>query len=605
MRKINHQISIYVLIFFCLSSQVSIPVKAGSQGNGSIISTVEINSSTPNGPSLADADRYGNGAASIGDLDGDGVPDIAVGARDDDAGNSASGALHIHFMNRDGSVKSTVEINDDTPNGPALATGIATGDGYGTSVAGIGDLDGDGVQDIAVGAFRDDAGGTDRGAVHIHFMNRDGSIDSTVEINSTTTNGPTTTNSQRYSASVENIGDLNGDGVQDLAVGAYQDDPGGVVHIHFMNRDGSVDSTVEINSTTTNGPASLANNDRYGVSIANMGDLNGDGVQDIAVGALLDDAGGTNRGAVHIHFMNRDGSVDSTVEINSSTTNGPALTDSDQYGAYVTNLGDLNKDGVTDLAVGATFDDTGGTNRGAIYIHFLNTDGSIDSTVEINSNTTNGPTLTDSDEYGQCIVSLEDLNGDGVIDIGVCAVLDDQGGSNRGAMHIHFMGGTWIPDPPTSGNSTTTASLNIYETKIITNSNVPATIIAEKGAFPFDVNLEISQINKTSIHPQKLFGNYWQISNYYQMWFTSFFNGARLAPIFYTGKIPITILSYKDSDLYSPGTNTHFPERSLMVAYSSDKTKWKLLPNIVRNTDRNEVAFISYLNGYFAIVSPN
>ena len=57
--------------------------------------------------------------------------------------------------------------------------------------------------------------------------------------------------------------------------------------------------------------------------------MDGDGVNDLAVGANLDDDGGANRGAVHIFFMNTDGSVDSTVEINDSTANGPTLADDD------------------------------------------------------------------------------------------------------------------------------------------------------------------------------------------------------------------------------------------------------------------------------------
>ena len=89
-----------------------------------------------------------------------------------------------------------------------------------------------------------------------------------------------------------------------------------------------MDSAVEVNDTTTNGPT-LADDDYFGASVANIGDLDGDGVNDLAVGAQLDDSGSyqSMRGAVHIMFMNTDGSVDSTVEINSSTTNGPTLAD--------------------------------------------------------------------------------------------------------------------------------------------------------------------------------------------------------------------------------------------------------------------------------------
>ena len=118
-----------------------------------------------------------------------------------------------------------------------------------------------------------------------------------------------------------------------------------------VNTTGSVDSTVEINDSTTNGPT-LSNSDKFGVSVTSIGDLNNDGVTDLAVGAHQDDNGGDNQGAVHIMFMNSDGSVDSTVEINDSTTNGPTLSSRDQFGVSVTSIGDLNNDGVTDLAVG-------------------------------------------------------------------------------------------------------------------------------------------------------------------------------------------------------------------------------------------------------------
>ena len=130
---------------------------------------------------------------------------------------------------------------------------------------------------------------------------------------------------------------------------------------------GDVDSAVEINDTTTNGPT-LADDDNFGMSVANIGDLDGDGVNDLAVGAIYDEDGGADRGAVHIIFMNTDGSVDSTVEINSSTTNGPTLANGDTFGKSVANIGDLDGDGVNDLAVGAIGDDEGGADLSLIHI---------------------------------------------------------------------------------------------------------------------------------------------------------------------------------------------------------------------------------------------
>ena len=461
---------LFRIIFCNLFTMVGIFVFFGAtsvfavEGDGTILSTVEINDVTLNGPVLADGDYYGIDVDNIGDLDGDGVDDIIVGASGDDAGGTSRGAAHIHFMNTDGSIKSTVEINDSTPNGPVLQDSVY----YGYAVASIGDIDGDDIVDLAVSARGDDRYGANRGTVHIHFMNTDGSIKSTVEINDSTPNGPVLSLGDYFGISMAGIGDLDGDNVNDIAVGTRGDVGGvdrGAVDILFLNTDGSVKSTVEINSTTLNGPV-LADVDNYGDAIANIGDLDGDGVQDIAVGAIGDDAGGSARGTVHIHFMNTDGSIKSTIEINDSTPNGPVLMDEDRYGSSVDNIGDLDGDGVDDIVVGAAAEDADGTiNHGAAHIHFLNTDGSVKSTVKINGSTVNGPNITTENYYGIEVASLEDMDGNGVKEIVVTAHRDEGNGINRGAAHIHFMA-IKLPEV------TTTTATNIDEFTATLNANL-------------------------------------------------------------------------------------------------------------------------------------
>jgi hypothetical protein len=224
--------------------------------------------------------------------------------------------------------------------------------------------------------------------------------------------------------------------------------------------DGSVDSTVEINDSTTNGPP-IDNIDNFGISVTNIGDLNNDGVNDIAVGANGDDDEGANRGVIYIMLMNTDGSVDETIEINDDTANGPVLDDQDWFGRSIANIGDLNNDGVNDIAVGAANDDNGGSARGAIHIMYMNTDGSVDSTVEINDSTANGPVLSNDDLFGSSLANIGDLDGNGVIDLVVGAYHDDGSGSNRGAVHILFLHETTKPTvtiTSTSGDSGDTVS---------------------------------------------------------------------------------------------------------------------------------------------------
>jgi hypothetical protein len=109
---------------------------------------------------------YGEGVSVVwaGDLDGDGVVDIAVGAGRDHDGGTWHGAVWILFLNTDGTVKSYQKISDTEGN---FSGNLENGDIFGSSLSLIGDLDSDGTIEIVVGARGDDDGGTDKGAVWI------------------------------------------------------------------------------------------------------------------------------------------------------------------------------------------------------------------------------------------------------------------------------------------------------------------------------------------------------------------------------------------------------------------------------------------------------
>lgn len=134
-----------------------------------------------------------------------------------------------------------------------------------------------------------------------------------------------------------------------------------------------------------------------------MGDLDGDGLADLAVGARADDSGGSDRGAVHLLFLNANGTVKSSTRIDSDTPRGPALSNDVRFGISVTSVGDLGGDGVADLAAGAYLDNTGGSTRGAMHVLLLNADGTVKRSTKIASAHGGGPTLANGDRFGRSV----------------------------------------------------------------------------------------------------------------------------------------------------------------------------------------------------------
>ncbi|MFH1313983.1 MAG: FG-GAP-like repeat-containing protein [Candidatus Eisenbacteria bacterium] len=392
---------------------------------------------------LDDLDYLGCSLCRVGDLDGDEVEDLAVGADCDDDGGTDRGAVWVLFLNVDGTVKACQKISD-TEGG--FAGVLDNDDEMGISVCSVGDLDGDGIPDLAAGAYRDDDGGTNRGAVWVLFMNANGTVKAFQKI-SDTQGGFTGTldDYDFFGCSVCSLGDLNGDGVEDLAVGALHDDDGGdargAVWVLFLNTNGTVKAYQKISGTEGGFMGILDNSDFFGSSLCGLEDLDGDGIHDLAAGALYDDDGGTDRGAVWVLFMNTDGTVKAHQKVSDTQGGSTGVLDNgDCFGTSVDLLGDLDGDGIQDLAVGAQYDDDGGTDRGAVWLLFMNANGTVKEHQKI-SDTRGGlrGTLEDSDCFAVSVCSLGDLNSDGFEDLVVGAYGDDDGGHNRGAVWVVFL----------------------------------------------------------------------------------------------------------------------------------------------------------------------
>ena len=276
-------------------------------------------------------DRFGHAVAGVGDVDLDGVPDVAIGAplrevwSDWDQAWSVDAGLVTVFSGASGLV-------------------ISTFDGYhgyqcGWSLAALGDTDSDGDRELLLGS---PGFWSDRGFVW-RVTPRTGSYDMSWS----------GAGGDRFGASLASIGDADGDGVDDFVVGAPQDGVGGSEDGYATVHSGADGST----SWTTHGGAGA----RLGASVAGLGDVDGDGRGDYAVGAPRTAIGLLGPyGAVHL----KSGSIGSHLHTFQGTGS------EGRFGTAIS-AGDVNGDGTTDVLVGAPFDPTAGTNAGIARVFLM------------------------------------------------------------------------------------------------------------------------------------------------------------------------------------------------------------------------------------------
>lgn len=255
--------------------------------------------------SLSLGDEFGRSVGSPGDLNGDGVPELLVGAVLTDDGGPDRGAAWVLFLDSTGSVTGQRKISDTAGGFDGT---LENDDRFGSAVAGIGDLDGDGVPDAVVGAAGDAGGGASRGALYLLLLNSDGTVRQQRKIPAEEAGLDSAAyDNARLGTSVASPGDLDGDGVADLlAGGAAYDSSRGGAWVIFLNEDGSPRQSQEISEGVGGFSGTLAgtpNADRFGYAVGSAGDLNDDGVIDLAVGAFEDDDGGPNRGAFYTLFL--------------------------------------------------------------------------------------------------------------------------------------------------------------------------------------------------------------------------------------------------------------------------------------------------------------
>ncbi len=263
---------------------------------------------------------------------------------------------------------------------------------FGHALAVVGDVDGDGVQDFAVGASQDDlAGYTDRGSVALFSGATRALLCRALD--------PDGASNDQLGWSVAAVGDLNHDGTPDFAAGARQDStPQGTYAGSVAVFSGA--GCGRLLKLTDPGGAS---SDYLGSAVAGLGDVNGDGTPDIAAGALYDDtAGGTNAGSVVV-FSGGSGAV-------LYKTFDPGGAANDYLGSVLAAVGDVDRDGITDFAAGAPYDDAlGGSDAGSVVL-FSGADGTKLRKLA-------DPGGAGYDYLGVSVAGIGDVDGDLVPDV--------------------------------------------------------------------------------------------------------------------------------------------------------------------------------------------
>ncbi len=325
---------------------------------------------------------------------------------------------------------------------------LADSDAFGASLTRLGDVDGDGRIDVAAGASQ--AGTTGPGEVWVLLLATDGSVKARQKIGSGSGGftGPLDAADQ-FGAGVAGMGDMDGDGVPDLIVGAPEDDDGspsvGAIWVLFLNNDGSVKFHQKISSDVGAFTAELHLGDRFGASLAAVGDLDGDGISELAASAPFDDDGANAAGAVWVVFFDHAGRVKGQKKI--SALHGGftgVLGAGDHFGGGVGGAGDLDGDGVRDLLVGAPGDDTAGADAGALWVVFLNADGTAKGQQKVASGVGGlADLLGAGDRFGSSIAAAPPVGGGvtgvpagPVVNVAVGAPGDDDGGADRGALWV-------------------------------------------------------------------------------------------------------------------------------------------------------------------------
>jgi hypothetical protein len=433
-------------------------------------------------------DESGSAVHNIGDLNGDGYDDFLIGAFDSSgAGNNraTAGETYVLFGKANWAGSPDLTLNPATLNGTTGFTlfGVDTNDLSGHAVGSAGDVNGDGFDDLIIGADAGDGQGNNRvdaGETYVVFGKADWTATPRMNLADLNgTNGITLYGNDAGDHSglaVSGAGDVNGDGYADILIGAPQAASlgnskvnAGESYLVFGKADWSSTPSLVLSPATLNGTngvtlSGVDAGDHSGASVSGAGDVNGDGFADLVIGAY--DAYGAGNvkpdsGETYIVFGKADWSTTSQLTLNTTNLNGVAgvtlfgVDSNDLSGRSVRGAGDVNGDGFSDIVIGAPQANASGNmklNAGESYVVFGKANWSTTRTLTLNTTTlngVNGVTLFGadiSDKSGSTVSSAGDVNGDGFDDLLIAAYAGDGAGNskfNAGEAYVVFGKAIW------------------------------------------------------------------------------------------------------------------------------------------------------------------
>ncbi|WP_199221240.1 S-layer family protein, partial [Limnohabitans sp. JirII-29] len=431
--------------------------------------------------------QNGWSVSGAGDVNGDGLTDLLIAApfTRTSAGSSAGRSYVVWGT----TASSAIELSDVTAGtGGFVINGECAGDRSGLSVSGAGDVNGDGLADLLVGAFYSTANSIDSnvGRSYVVFGT---SGNSTIELSDVTAgtggfviNGISASDQTGYS--VSSAGDINGDGLTDLLVSApYSSNISPQAGHSYVVWGSTATSAIELSNVAAgtggfviNGQAS---GELSGYSVAGAGDVNGDGLADLLVGAIFGDPSARNNaGRSYLVWGTTAASAIALSNVAAGTggfvINGQAS--GDLSGISVASAGDVNGDGLADLLVSAPYS---GNRAGQTYLVLGTTS---TSTIELSNIAagTGGFVINGacaSDQSGFSVSGAGDVNGDGLADLLVGAPYSStSAGSTAGRSYVIFgaTDGTWA-------NKTAVDQLGSATADTLTGSTSAETLVGGAG----------------------------------------------------------------------------------------------------------------------------